>query len=256
MALPYDRTEAGGREEAFRTTRWSEILRSRTQDADRRQATLNELLRRYWKPVYCYLRRKGQDNETAKDLTQGFFHEVVLGRHLIQRAESAKGRFRTFLLTALDRYVTSVHRAEAAKKRRPASGLVSLEAAGLPEVPEPTRAASPEDAFNHAWASALLDSVLTETERRCAQTGTETHWKVFYARVIAPILENAEPTPLPDLCATYGIATETVASNMIVTVKRRFQAVLRNEVRQFVDSDEEVDEEVRDLIGMLAKPGG
>ncbi len=110
----YDRTELGGQGGAFETTHWTEILSARTLDENRRKATMDKLLGRYWKPVYCYLRRKGRDNETAKDLTQGFFQEVVLGRDLVQKAESQKGRFRTFLLTALDHYVTSVDRAETA----------------------------------------------------------------------------------------------------------------------------------------------
>ena len=119
-----DRTEMGGTNEAFDTTHWTTIFSARTLDDGRRRESVERLLGRYWKPVYCYLRRKGHDNEAAKDLTQGFFQEVVLGRDLVQKAESQKGRFRTFLLTALDHYVTSVYRADAAKKRRPEEGLV------------------------------------------------------------------------------------------------------------------------------------
>jgi len=245
----------GGRDGVFHTTHWTQIFRARTLDEAARRTTLEELLARYWKPVYCYLRRKGQDNEAAKDLTQGFFQEVVLGRGLIQRAESSKGRFRTFLLTALDHYVTSVHRAEVAKKRRPDDGLVSLDGIGAPNVPEPMRAASPERAFNHAWASALLDAVLEQVRAQCLDSGQQTHWEVFRARVIAPIMDNADPTPLPELCERLGIGSEMTASNMIVTVKRRFQSVLRDQVRPFVDSENEVDQEIRDLIGMLSKKG-
>jgi len=251
----YERTEMGGQKEAFDTTHWTEILRAQTDDDARRKQTLGELLGRYWKPVYCYLRRKGHDNETAKDLTQGFFQEVVLGRELIQRAESSKGRFRTFLLTALAHYVTSVHRAQAAQKRRPASGLVSLEGLGAPNVPEPALSASPDEAFNHAWAAALLDAVLVEVEQECVGSGKEIHWKLFQARMVAPIMQDAEPTPLEDLCAEYGIATKAAVSNMLVTVKRRFQAALWRHVRPFVDSDEEVEQEIRDLVEILSRRG-
>ena len=251
----YDRTDMGGRNEAFMTTRWTDILGARTQDADRRRAAMNELLSRYWKPVYCYLRRKGKNNEAAKDVTQGFFEEIVLGRELIQQADQAKGRFRTFLLTALDRYATSVYRAETAKKRMPAAGLVSLEGIGAPNIPQPAAAATPDEAFNRAWASALLDAVLAELEETYVQTGRVAHWEVFRARVLRPIMHNEEPTPLPDLCARYSIKGETRASNMIVTVKRRFQAILRRHVAQFVDSDEEVDGEIGDLMEILSKGG-
>jgi len=253
----YDRTEMGGQDGAFETTHWTEILRARTLDENRRQATMDKLLGRYWKPVYCYLRRKGHDNEAAKDLTQGFFQEVVLGRDLVQKAESQKGRFRTFLLTALDHYVTSVYRADAAKKRRPKEGLVSLEGTEGHRIPEPAQSASPADAFNHAWAAALLDDVLGELEKDCVDSGKEAHWRVFVARVVEPTLENARPTPLPELCKTLGIDNEVTASNMIITAKRRFRAILRRRIRGFVNSDDEIDEEIGDLVTMLsAKSAG
>jgi len=100
----------GGPRGSFQTTQWSQIQGSKTNNQERRKASINNLMGRYWKPVYCYLRYKGYDNEKAKDLTQGFFHEIILGRELIQHANQEKGRFRTFLLTALDCYVRSVYR--------------------------------------------------------------------------------------------------------------------------------------------------
>ena len=89
-----DYTDVGGTGEAFLTTHWSIIEDVSSGDEDKNRALIGLLLNRYWKPVYCYLRRHRYDNEQAKDLTQGFFHEVVLGRGLIQKAEKYKGRFR------------------------------------------------------------------------------------------------------------------------------------------------------------------
>lgn len=249
-----DQTEMGGRDGAFHTTQWEDIQRARTLDDSRRRDAIGELLTRYWKPVYCYLRRKGLDNEAAKDLTQGFFHEVVLGRELIQRAESRRGRFRTLLLTALDHYITSSHRADTAQKRRPAEGIFPLEGADGVRLPEPAHVARPEEAFHHAWAAALLDDVLSELERECVGTGKRKHWEVFCSRVLAPIVDNATPVPLSVLCERHGVDNEMTASNMIVTVKRRFQAMLRSRVRRFVSSDDEVDEEIRDLVAALSAP--
>src|SRR5512136_3003846 len=95
-----DQTDMGGTAETFLTTHWS-LIEGVQKHADPDRALIGLLLERYWKPVYCYLRRKGYKNEDAKDLTQGFLHEVVLDRQLIQRADPAKGRFRSFLLHAL-----------------------------------------------------------------------------------------------------------------------------------------------------------
>ena len=85
------RTSIGGVASRFQTTQWSNILAAQTTDETRRQFMLENLIETYWKPVYCYLRRKGCENETAKDLRQAFFSEIVFGRGLIQKANRAKG---------------------------------------------------------------------------------------------------------------------------------------------------------------------
>ena len=72
------KTSMGGSKKVFETTHWSEIFDAKTTDDVRRNTIIEILLRRYWKPAYCYIRRKGYDNEHAKDLTQGFFYEIVL----------------------------------------------------------------------------------------------------------------------------------------------------------------------------------
>jgi len=79
---PKDQTDMGGTRESFLTTHWS-LIEDIKQDQDKDRSLIGLLLERYWKPVYCYLRRKGYPNEEAKDLTQGFFHEIVLNRHLV-----------------------------------------------------------------------------------------------------------------------------------------------------------------------------
>ena len=96
-----DQTEMGGGQVRFLTTHWSLIEAVASEEKDENHALIGSLLKRYWKPVYCYLRRHGYGNEEAKDLTQDFFHEVVLGRDLFQRADKSQGRFRSFLRVAL-----------------------------------------------------------------------------------------------------------------------------------------------------------
>ena len=89
---PGDRTSMGGPRERFETIDWTAIVRAQASDADVRRPALENLCRQYWKPVYCYLRRKGHDNETAKDLTEGFFAEVAGGDRDVSWSASATGR--------------------------------------------------------------------------------------------------------------------------------------------------------------------
>lgn len=245
----------GGAKGSFETTRWTQIQKAKTHDQELRQASVNNLLNRYWKPVYCYLLHKGYGNEDAKDLTQGFFHEIVLGRELIQQADQKKGRFRTFLLTALDRYVTSVYRKETAKKRLPPKGLVQLENLEFSGFQLGESEITPELAFHRAWATSLLDDVLAKVKDQCCSKGEETYWGVFEATVLAPIRNNIEAPSLTELCDKYGIENEKKASNMTQTVKKRYRRILLNHVRKFVDSDSEVEDELRALIEILSKGG-
>ena len=145
--------------------------------------------------VYAYIRRKGRSNEEAKDLTQGFFTEVVLGRELVQKNDPSKARFRTYLEAALRRYLHDVHEARTARKRRPAQGylvhLGGLESLDLPELSE---GASPDEAFTYAWAANLLAECLAAVEAACRKSGQDKHWEVFRRKVVAPLLTGA-PAP-------------------------------------------------------------
>ena len=246
-------TTMGGPGTWFQSTRWSQIRRARTVNDERRTACVNNLVQRYWKPVYCYLRRKGHSNDQAKDLAQGFFCEIALGRELFQQADESKGRFRTFLLTALDRYVTDLYRRESAKKRTPRDGLTPLDAFDIPDAAISQVSTSPEQVFCHAWAASLLEQVLAQVQEEYCGTGRDAYWQAFYARIVAPTLENSDAPSLGALCRECGIDTEKKASNMIITVKRRFATVLRTHLRQHVGSDAEVEEEFRELVEILSE---
>ena len=248
-----DRTKMGGARSTFQTTQWLEIRELAKLDPDQQRTVLDGLMTKYWKPVYCYLRRKGYDNEAAKDLTQGFFYDIVIGRRLIEQADAAKGRFRTFLLTVLDRYVISMHRRQAAAKRRPAQGVMSLEGADESALPVVAREMQPDEAFTYAWAVELLQEVLADLKDKCVRDGKKVHWELFASRVLDPIITGREAPALAQLCAQFGVTTPVKAENMIVTVKRRFQAALKNRVRQEVDSEEEMERELQDIMRILSR---
>jgi len=248
-----DYTDMGGTREAFLTTHWSVIEDAGSDDEDRSRALIGLLLKRYWKPVYCYLRRKGYDNERAKDLTQGFFHEVVLGRGLIEKADKSKGRFRSFLLIALNRYLINVKYEESAQRRIPRDKLVPLDMVDLPELPYKVEQSSPEESFNYAWISSLLEQVLEQVEITCQQEGKTVYWEVFHDRILQPITEGNEQPSLKEICDKYGIKDDAKASNMIVTVKRCFQTVLRKHLRDSVVSDEQIRGELKELRRFFPK---
>jgi RNA polymerase sigma-70 factor (ECF subfamily) len=249
---PDELTDMGGMQRRFLTTHWSLIqTMGQDEDKDKDHALIDLLIKRYWKPVYCYLRRRGYGNEQAKDLTQGFFHDVVLGRHLIQKADPAKGRFRSFLLMALKRYLLTVCDKETAQKRIPQSKLTSLEIIEEDELLQVCTQLTSEDAFNYWWISALLERVLAQVRAECYQDGKTAQWHVFQARILDPIMDRTPPLSLHDICHKYGIKDSAKASNMIVTVKRRFSTALRKHLRDSVTSDEEVADELQEMMRFL-----
>jgi len=244
-----DYTEMGGLGKAFLTTHWSLIENMDGRDNDRNDALIELLLKKYWKPVYCYLRRRGYPNEEAKDLTQGFFQEVVLGRKLIDKADRTKGRFRSFLLTALNRYLINIHHEQATKRHIPKTKHFS----DISDLPEAVTTLTPEDSFTYAWVSALLEEVLKQVKEECERTNKVLHWRIFHDRTLHPIMEGGDTPTLEAVCEKHGISDTAKASNMIVTVKRRFQTILREYLRQSVMSDREAEEELKEIRRFLPK---
>lgn len=249
-----EKTNMGGPNEWFRTTQWTQILAARTMDQGRRTAIRNELMGRYWKPVYCFLRQKGYDNDRAKDLTQGFFCEVVLGRDLMDLADPAKGRFRSFLLIALRRYATSEYRKQTSGKRRPPGGLLPLDWDGAGRDFEPVQKTTPEQAFVRQWASGLLDQVIADVEASARRAGQTKHWLAFRAWVLRPIARNSAPPSVESICRELRIKSNKAAINMVITVKRRFRRTLESRVRPLVGSETDIDREIRDLIQIFSAP--
>jgi len=254
---PSDPPDIRNAQDAFHTTSWQDVLAVRTADVTRRRAAVEKLLERYWRPVHAYIRRyvrrKGWDpnGEAARDLTQGFFTDVVLSRHLLQDADPGKGRFRALLLKAVRNYLTDQHRKHGARKRSPEGKVVSLDTVGN-AIPGRDPHGTPEEAFAFAWASQLLDQVLASVEAGCRRSRQEKHWDVFRRIVLEPTLTGADAPGLSRLCRELHIESEQRASNMNMTVKRRFKAALETHVREFVNSDEEVEQEIRELMAILS----
>jgi RNA polymerase sigma-70 factor (ECF subfamily) len=251
---PKDQTDMGGTRESFLTTHWS-LIENIQQHADKDRFLIGLLLERYWKPVYCYLRSKGYHNEEAKDLTQGFFHEIVLNRHLVDRADSSKGRFRSFLLHALDQFLVDRMRRESTQNRIPKEKLVPFDITDPPELPQTILECSPKDCFAYTWKSELLERTLAQVQADCEQQGLETHWCLFRDKVLEPTLNKKESEPMKVIATRYGITSESTAFNMLLTVKRRFKTTLRTNLRITVLSDADVEQEWLEMLNFFGKTG-
>lgn len=248
-----DSTQIGGKARNFPTTQWNVLEALRMCTPEMKSQLLDGLISRYWKPVYCFVRIQGHDNEAAKDLVQGFFAACV-ERDSLTVADASRGRFRTFLLTSLTNYMRNVHRDGNAQKRRPAGGMVSLDELIDAEDStfEPPTNETPEHIFSRAWAQDLVYRVLRALEDECAVTGKEDHFALFRARIIEPALEGTKAPSLAELAPRFGV-TEKQAANYVLTARRAYQRLLRDEISTYALSEEDAAEEVWNVFNMLGK---
>src|SRR5437773_11218214 len=110
----------------FTTTHWSVVLAAGQSSSPASQAALEQLCRRYWYPLYAYVRRRGSSPEDAQDLTQGFF-ERLLERDLLADLRPSGARFRSFLLHALKNHLASEWTRAHAGKRGGTITVLSLD---------------------------------------------------------------------------------------------------------------------------------
>jgi hypothetical protein len=180
----------------------------------------------------------GLGNEEAKDLAQGFFADKVLGQDLIQKADRERGRFRSFLLRSVHNYAVSVKRGDKAHR--------SL----LPDQDDPRTFDAPEAEFNRAWADQLLHEVLDELEQECRQRDKLTHWRLFQEWILEPEIEKDRT--MSEVCLKHGVADASTAYHMIENVKRRFRALLRDRLSVLVDSEQDIEAEIRAFIEVFS----
>jgi hypothetical protein len=235
MAGRFDSTSYGGPDSRFQTTEWSKVMNAKLGSS-----ILTELYTKYWRPVYSYLRHKGFSNEDAKDIIQGFFSEKVLGQQLLQKADRNKGKFRTFLLTSLKNYATDLYRKQKFTQE-------------LDDQTEKTfQITNPEIEFDFVWAQELLQSVLKELETECRIRNKNIHWQVFREWLIESDPNN-DNLDMGRICDKYSIKDTTTAYNMVSNLKGRFQKILRRRIRLHVDSDAQVDDEIRYFVNIFSK---
>jgi len=237
----------------FTRTHWSRIAALKADAAEERREALDFLARRYWKPVYLYLRHRGHDEEQAKDLVQEFFL-VALGNDLFAKADPARGRFRNFLLKSLRNLLANAQRDARAKKRCPARGFAAideLESESQPVVVLKDTA-TPDEAFHRDWLRELVLRVLRALELECRASGKQTHFELLRQRIIAPVLEGAPAPSLRDLAQRYGLSDKDV-ENRVITARRAYQRLLREEIRLYASTDEEVAAEIQDIWRFMAE---
>lgn len=249
MASSKSDSSAPARPQAvFVTTSWSVVLTAARSDTTRAQAALEHLCRTYWYPVYAYMRRRGCSPEDAQDLTQAFFLSL-LKSNFLARADRSRGRFRSFLLGAVNHFLANEWAKAGAQKRGGGRKLLSLDLAAAERRfdLEPAHPDTPNKAFDREWAGTLLDTVLTRLETEYRQ---ENKAALFDA--LKQTLAGASETQ-PYAAIAAGLRMSEGAVRVAVhRLRGRYRELLHTEIADTVESPDEVKSELRHLFRTIA----
>lgn len=229
------------------TTLWSRVLTAADAASPDRREALDFLIRAYWRPVYSLFRGMGVNSSDAPDLTQEFFSRLLEGGAL-RAADPARGRFRSFLRATARNFLLNEWEKRGALKRGGGAAHLSLDFEGAERLLEPGVDASPERAFDRQWALDLLQDCVQQLERELSSAGTGA---LFRAMRSAFALDGAATAPTHARIAEELSLQERDVTNFLFKARRRLREVLRDRVRASVESEADVDEEIRDLFSAL-----
>ena len=231
----------------FATTQWSLVLSAADRSSPRFQQALAELCGAYWYPLYAFVRRRGASAFEAEDLTQEFFLALV-DKEFLAATGPEKGRFRTFLLLCLKRFLANERDRQRAQKRGGGRTLVSInrDEAESRYQAEPADAATPERIYERRWALALLDQVLARLEDEYRQAGKSA----LFARLKPYLVADAPAETHAAVAADLSVSAGAVKV-AIHRLRRRYGELLRAEVARTLEQPRDVKEEIRTLFAAL-----
>ncbi len=230
----------------FTTTHWSVVLAAGASGSPAADEALAELCRDYWYPLYAFVRRRGHDATEAQDLTQEFFRRL-LEKNYLAAVDRKKGRFRSFLLAAVEHFLANEWRRSRALKRGGGERLISIDdAAEARYLAEPQTDLSPERVYQRRWAVAFLEKVLARLRAEAVEGGTEA----AFDRLKGYLAGERALFTYRDLAAEMG-TTEAAVKMAVSRLRRRYAELLRDELAGTVSSPDEIEDELRALLAAL-----
>jgi RNA polymerase sigma-70 factor (ECF subfamily) len=232
--------------EEFRTTRWTQVSRAKSDSPDGRRA-LSELCDAYYEPVAAFLRCELRDADAARELTHDFFTYMLAGG-AINRAEQERGRFRSYLLGAVKHFLS--HRREAARRLKRGGGAQSIslndtDAGEARSVPDGSVLA-PDAAFDRQWALTVVAHALEALRSECVAEGRAE----FFEQVKPWLTGDAARGGQVALAADCGMNANALKV-AVHRLKRRFRQLLKAEVAGTLDDAGLIEAEMGDLFAAL-----
>lgn len=217
-------------------------------DSPDRQTALANLYQSYWYPLYAYLRRRGYNEQDAEDFVQSFY-AFLQEKHAIAKADRERGKFRTFLLSALQNFLSHANERARAEKRGGGRELVFLDAMEAKERYrlDPADDETPETVFETRWAHTLLEQTLAGLRADFAARGK---LRLFEGLQLFLTAEAGE-TSYQSAADQLGLPLSAIKTS-IRRMRLDYRSRLREEIGRTVSHPEEIDEELRYLRKVLA----
>ena len=232
----------------FPTTLWEVVLLARGGEGEASREALGALCGRYWRPVYGYVRSRGNGVEESRDLTQEFFAHFIEGDFL-KGVQQDRGRFRTFLAVCVKRFLANEYDRKTALKRGGGSVPLSLDCTDaehqLTKLPQ--NGLSADERFDQQWAYTLLEGVLATLRAEYAAKRNGVRFEVL--REFLTLGRGEE---------SYAAAAEALGTSegavrvAVHRLRRRFRDLLRAEVLELVADPADIDDELRVLRSILS----
>jgi RNA polymerase sigma factor (sigma-70 family) len=231
----------------FATTHWSVVLATGPSNSSQAAKALERLCRTYWPPIYSYVRSQGFGPADAQDLTQAFFAKL-LEKNFWARADPQKGRFRSFLLTALRHFLADQRDRARTAKRGGGVALLSLdEQLGGEHVLEGLdQSLSSEQQFDRQWASAVLEQARAKLRQECIASGKSG----LYDRVNLLDDKPEKSLAYAEVARQLGMSLSAVKS-AVWRLRERYGELVREEIAHTVSDPGEVDAEIRYLLSVI-----
>ncbi|OFW11522.1 MAG: hypothetical protein A3H96_00990 [Acidobacteria bacterium RIFCSPLOWO2_02_FULL_67_36] len=217
---------------------------------DGAREALSTLCEIYWTPVYAFIRRSGRPVEDARDLTQAFFTAVIDKGHFA-KARQERGRFRSFLLSAVRNFLSNEY--DLSRTQMRGGGRVHLtldfDDGEQRYARQPADTLTPEEVFARQWAADALDAALDRLDAR-HRAGWMKDSR-FYDPLRRFVLD--EPDESYATLAARLSSSEGSLRVMLHRMRQQFQVALREVVADTVQDDDAVDAELREMLAIVSR---
>lgn len=229
----------------FDSTQWSVVLRAGGAGADARRA-LDALCRTYRPPVLAFVRSQGYSIDAAEDLAQAFFADFI-ERASHADADPGRGRFRSFLLVALKRFLINADAQQRAQKRGGTAQIEALQDNSQPSTDVILETETPERAFERNWALAVLNSAMRKLREEADAAGKGK----LFERLHEFLVESPDEADYERAARALNLRRNTLAV-AVHRLRHRLRELVRAELAQTTATRTELETELRELRGTFA----